>query len=410
VGVGIESLNVYPGRACLPVPLLFEARGLDAKRIGNLMMREKSVNLPCEDPVTNAVNAAKPLIDAMTPNERECIELVVVGTESGIDFGKPISTYVHDRLGLAPSCRSFEIKHACYGGTAALQTAAALIAQGPLPDAKALVIAADATLRPDRHSYWEPSQGAGAVAMTVGRDPAILELDPGANGYHSYEVMDTLRPRADIEAGDSDRSLMSYLECLEHSYRMYATRVAGVDWFQTFDYLVFHTPFAGMVKGAHRRLTGKLTGASPEAIDADFARRVEPSLEFPARQGNTYSAALYVALCSLIVRAAPSEPVRVGMFSYGSGCASEFYSGTLPRGAHARLVALGTAAAIDDRYVLEMDEYELVSDLSIERICGVRDHVFDPAAYGAIYDVCLQGRGLLVLDRISEYHREYRWS
>ena len=47
-------------------------------------------------------------------------------------------------------------------------------------------------------SYVEPSQGAGAVALLVSDRPDILEIDFGANGYYSYEVMDSCRPTAEI--------------------------------------------------------------------------------------------------------------------------------------------------------------------------------------------------------------------
>jgi len=410
VAAGIERINVYAGRAALSVPDLFRARGLDMRRFENLMMRRKSVNLPCEDPVSNAVNAAHPLIDALTAQERSDIELVVVGTESGLDFGKPISTYVHDVLGLPRSCRSFEVKHACYGGTAALHCAAALLAKGANPQAKALVVAADTAGAADRNTYWEPSQGAGAVAMIVGPDPQVLQIDTGASGYHSYEVMDTLRPRPDVEAGDSDLSLLSYLHCLEQSYAMYASRVDGADWFGTFDQLVFHAPFAGMVRGAHRTLSRTLTGAGIDDIEADFTRRVLPSLQYTMQVGNTYSASLYVGLCAMIDQVRPDEPLRAGMFSYGSGCASEFYSGVVPAGAAGRLLDMDVEACLRDRYDLAMAEYEVVSDLAVQRMAGVRDHELSVEPYAPVYEACLQGRGLLVLERISAFHREYRWS
>src|SRR3989442_15303438 len=105
MGVGIEAVNAYAGRASMDVRQLFQARGLDMQRFSNLMMEQKSVNLPCEDAVTNAVNAAKPLIYALSPAERERVELAIVGTESGLDFAKPISTYVHECLGLSRRCR-----------------------------------------------------------------------------------------------------------------------------------------------------------------------------------------------------------------------------------------------------------------------------------------------------------------
>lgn len=410
MAVGIEAINAYVGCASLGVAQLFQARGLDNRRSANLMMERKSVNLPCEDPVTNAVNAARPLVAGLTPAERECVELVVVGTESGLDFGKPISTYIQHYLELGRRCRSFEVKHACYGGTAALQTAAAIVSASPVPTARALVVAADAASAAARDTYWEPSQGAGAVAMLVGRDPQVLRLDAGANGYHSFEVMDTLRPRPDLEAGDSDLSLLSYLECLEHSWRAYRDRVPSADLMTSFDYLVFHTPFAGMVKGAHRKLRTLERPAPPAEIDADFAARVAPCLTYAIQVGNVYSASLYLALCSLIDHVELDRPKRLAMFSYGSGCASEFYSGVVTPEGQRRLARQGIADAIAGRYPLSMPEYELVSDLSLDRMCGVRDHRYEVSRYAKVYDSQVAGRGLLVLDRIENFHRRYRWS
>lgn len=410
MAVGIESINAYVGRASLGVRQLFEARGLEMQRFTNLMMERKSVNLPCEDPVTNAANAAKPLVDALSPEQRSAIELVIVGTESGLDFGKPISTYIHHYLGLDRRCRSFEVKHACYGGTAALQSAVGMISASPVPEAKALVIAADAASVAARDTYWEPSQGAGAVAMVVGRHPTVLDLDPGASGYYSHEVMDTLRPRPDLEAGDSDLSLLSYLECLQRSFEGYAARVDGVDLSTSFSHLVLHTPFAGMVRGAHRTLMRRVKRMAPAAIDADFDARVADCLRYCQQVGNVYSAALYLALCSLLDHARIIGPSRIGMFSYGSGCASEFYSGIVTPDSSAAVTAQGIAAAIADRHPLRMDEYELVSDLSLHRMCGVRDHVYDVTPYEAIYREQFAGRDLLVLDRVENFHRKYRWS
>jgi len=410
MSVGIEALNAYVGRAYLDVATLFRARGLDLNRFDNLMMVEKSVNLPCEDSISNAVNAAVPLIELLRPDERDSIELVVVGTESGVDYAKPISTYVHHYLGLGRNCRSFEVKHACYGGTAALRTAAGILTAGGNPNAKALVIAADSAGTVDRNTYWEPSQGAGAVAMLVGFEPRVLELDPGAAGFYSHEVMDTARPRADFEVGDSDLSLMSYLEGLQNSFTMYRQRVTGVDLMTTFDELVFHSPFAGMVKGAHRTLLRRVAGLADAAIAADFELRLANSLRYCSKVGNTYSAALYFGLCSLIDHLDSPDARRVGLFSYGSGCASEFYSGVLAENARETLAKLEVGRSIAERVPLGMTEYEVVSDLSRDRMGGVPEWTFDAGQYADLYERCLAGRRLLVLDRVSNYHRTYRWS
>ena len=69
--------------------------------------------------------------------------MVVACSESGIDFGKSMSTYIQDYLGLSRNCRMFEIKQACYSGTAGLQMAFNLILSQTCPGAKALVIGTD---------------------------------------------------------------------------------------------------------------------------------------------------------------------------------------------------------------------------------------------------------------------------
>jgi polyketide biosynthesis 3-hydroxy-3-methylglutaryl-CoA synthase-like enzyme PksG len=50
------------------VEKLARHRKLDVKRFTNLLMKEKTVVLPNEDPVTFDVNAAKPLVNAMRPD------------------------------------------------------------------------------------------------------------------------------------------------------------------------------------------------------------------------------------------------------------------------------------------------------------------------------------------------------
>jgi polyketide biosynthesis 3-hydroxy-3-methylglutaryl-CoA synthase-like enzyme PksG len=103
-------------------------------------------------------------------------------------------------------------------------------------------------------------------------------------------------------------------------------------------------------------------------------------------------------------------PKRVGLFSYGSGCASEFFSGVVPEGARAQLARMRIGAAIETRRALPIEEYELVSDMSIERMGGVQEKVFDVAPYRAAYEACMEGEGLLALDRITNFHRKYRWT
>ncbi|HSS00263.1 MAG TPA: hydroxymethylglutaryl-CoA synthase, partial [Kofleriaceae bacterium] len=307
------------------------------------------------------------------------------------------------------TCRLFEVKQACYAGTAALQMAAHyVVAQGG--QARALVVATDTARYAEEQGYAEASQGVGAVAMLVGPDPRILALDLGASGLCSYQVMDTCRPDVDIETGDPDLSLLAYLECLEQSFAHYRARVEDVDLRTSFHALAFHTPFAGMVRGAHRKLMQQVGRASAQETAADFERRVAPSLSYARRIGNVYSASLYIALCSSITNTPASGPYRVGLFSYGSGCSSEFFSGVVGDGARDALARLDIAAHIEGRYQLSLAEYEALLRANAAWRFGTKDGEVDLASCAAIYSSQLEGRHRLVLRGIANYQRMYGWS
>lgn len=412
--VGIEAMNVFAGSAYVNVETLATHRKLEVTRFRNLLMKEKTIALPYEDPITFGVNAARPLIDAMSPEERDRIEMVVACTESAFDFGKSMSTYFHKLLGLNRNCRLFELKNACYSGVAGIQMAVNFVLSQASPGAKALVIATDIArfiklegedaLMQD-WSFFEPSAGAGAVAMIISETPHVFQIDVGANGYYGYEVMDTCRPVPDSEAGDVDLSLLSYLDCFENSFLEYQKRVDGADFARTFAYLAMHTPFGGMVKGAHRDMMRKVVKASPKEIEADFDRRMMPGLVHCQRVGNIMGATTMLALLSTIDHGDFETPQRVGCFSYGSGCCSEFFSGVVTKDAQERVRALGIKEQLDNRYELSMDEYDrlLASNSAVK--FGTRnvelDTAFIPQARSA------QGDGTLFLTEIKEFQRLY---
>jgi len=253
-------------------------------------------------------------------------------------------------------------------------------------------------------SFAEPSNGAGAVAMIVSDTPHVFQLDVGASGYYGYEVMDTCRPVADSEAGDADLSLLSYLDCCEGAFREYAKRVEGVDLAGTFAYLAMHTPFGGMVKGAHRDLMRKVVKANPKEIEADFTRRMMPGLTYCQRLGNVMGATTMLALASTIEHGDFSTPKRIGLFSYGSGCCSEFFSGVVTKEGQERVRAMRIKEHLDKRYELSMDEYEelIVGSKAVK--FGTRNVVLDT---NFLLKARAQGNGAMYLREIKEYQRRY---
>ncbi|AND15932.1 hydroxymethylglutaryl-CoA synthase family protein [Rathayibacter tritici] len=415
--VGIEALNVFGGTAVVDVHELAERRGLASSRAAGLLMDEKAVALPFEDAVTLAACAARPVLDALTRAEVESIRLLITCTESGIDFSKSTASYLHDVLGLSSQCRVFEVKQACYSGTAGLQMAAAFVLSQAAPGTRALVVAtdlsryapvADAAGAAEDWSYAEPSGGAGAVALLVGRDPRVFDLDIGASGLHAAEVMDTCRPAPDTEFGDVDLSLLSYLDCCENAYRDYARSVADVRYDSTFDHLAFHTPFGGMVKGAHRSMMRKFAQASPEFTAADFERRVEPGLAWCRRVGNIMGGTVFLSLASTIANADITTTRRVGCFSYGSGCASEFYSGVVSPESVSTLAAMSISEHLDSRLRLDVADYDDLVDRAEFVRFGTRTARVDHPLLAEVVQASTVPR--LVLRGITDHHREYEWT
>ena len=407
-------MNICSGTAFIGVDELGSHRGADPARVKFLLMREKTVLMPYEDPVTFAVNAAAPLLDRLPADVKDQINLVITCTESGLDFGKSLSTYVHRELGLPSACRLIELKQACYSGVAGLQMAAAGILANVTPGSKALVIATDvARMSPlaGPQGDWVMAElvaGSGAVAMIIGDNPKVFEIDIGATGYYGYEVMDTSRPFSDGGGmADAELSLMSYLDCLDASYANYVSQVENVDLRDSFHYLAFHTPFGGMVRGAHKRLMRSQCGAVPDEINADFQQRLGPGLEYVARVGNILGGSLLLALASTIDNSDIQSPQRIGCFAYGSGCCSEFFSGVVSETSRAALAAQQIRQSIDKRYRLAPEQYCDTLDPRNVLPFGVANGTArtDLAPEAAVPP----GGKRLYLNEIRDYHRHYEW-
>src|SRR5262249_27852251 len=61
---------------------------------------------------------------------------------------------------------------------------------------------------------------------------------------------------------------------------------------------------------------------------ASFTEQVAPSLALCARVGNIYTGSLYLGLTGLLdAQAASLVGDRIGLFSYGTGCTSQLFSG-----------------------------------------------------------------------------------
>ena len=406
--VGIERIGVYPCSLALPMAELCQARGRDLAAIRDTMMiDERSVNPLWEDPVTMAVNAANSIL---TDDDRQRVELLVVASESGVDYEKPLSTWVQRYTGLTPHCRNFEVKHACYGSTAGLQMAAYWLASGFSRDRKALVISTDQS-RTHFGKPWEFVLGAGSAAVLLSSQPRILELELGKNGYWTNEISDLTRPTGKVETGNSETSLVSYLDALEAAFEHFLHCVPeAADYDGYFQRHVYHMPFGGMAWRAHKALLRRSGPVPTKEAWANFERKGLAALRHIRRMGGTYSSSTFIGLLGLIEGTAGLQAGElVSIFSYGSGCCAEFYCGRIGEDARAAADEANLAPRLEARRALNIAEYEAIeSQRAGWADCG--DYEVSLDGPGGWYDHAYRGRHLLTFRGMKEFYRQYEWS
>ncbi len=406
--VGIEKINLYAGRLYLDASDLVKVRGQDPQYVAHeLMCERRSVYPTYEDAVTLAVNAAKKLL---SPQDIKDIELLIVGTESAVDFGKPISTWVHRFCNLSSNCRNFEIKHACYGYTGALKMAASWIATGISPGKKALIINSDVS-RNFLGTPYEATGGGCAVAMLVSANPQILEIELEKAGYWTSEIHDTFRPTSKAEIFKGQTSVYSYLDALEGAYEHYERIVSEVDYDADFKKHIYHAPFPGMAFQAHRMMLRQFGLTEKTAIKSNFQEKVAESLYFAKRIGMAYGGSNFLCLLGLLNTATNLKAGdRISLFAYGSGCQGEFYSSIIGVAATEMVRSLNLDQHLNERRHLSVEEYEVI-ETDREKYIDCRDYKpeRDPLL-NENYKKLYENRGLLVLNCVENYQRNYEWS
>lgn len=344
--VGIESIGLYVPRYYVRLDELARARGTDPQKYLTGLGQEKmGVPPPDEDVVTMGANAA---YDALQGIDPQTIDTLMFATESGIDQSKAAAIYVHHLLGLPSRCKSFEIKQACCGSTAALQMAMAFVAQKP--DRKVLIVASDIA-RYGLGTAGEPTQGAGAIALVISAQPRILALDPNWGSY-TEDVMDFWRPNYLDEAiVDGKYSIKIYLRALAASWEQY--RAESGRAFEDHSRFCYHLPFTRMAEKAHQHLA-KINHAG----SAD-TRQIDASLRYNRQIGNSYTASLYIGLTSLLETSETDlTGHRIGMFSYGSGCMAAYFSGVVMPGYEQAIDRHRGHELLLDREALTIEQYE----------------------------------------------------
>lgn len=366
MNIGIDLISFYTPHYFLDLKVLAKVRGVDPDKFYLGIGQEKmAIPPPDEDIITMAASAAAPILEKVN---RDDVELLLFATESGVDQSKAAAMFVHSLLKLPRRCRGIELKEACYAGTAGLQLAASWVATHP--GKKALVLCSDIA-RYDLKSPGEPTQGAGAAAMLVAADPRVLALDPEC-GLYAEDVWDFWRPNYRDEAFvDGKYSMRVYIAAMEEAWRQYAA--ASGRTFKDFAKFCYHLPFTKMAEKAHVRLAR--TNGLPEPKGEELERQLYESLTYNRITGNTYTASVYEGLNALL-DTCPEDlgGRRVALFSYGSGCMGEFFSGVVQPGYRQHLFSEMHLKLLENRTELTYRQYEDIFQLGVPEDGG--DHTF----------------------------------
>lgn len=347
LAIGIHDLSIATTQYVLTHETLAAQNGTNvAKYHRGIGQRSMSVPAVDEDIVTMAAAAAAPIV---ARHGADRIRTIVFATETSVDQAKAAGIHVHSLLGLPSATRVVELKQACYSGTAALQFAIGLVHRDP--SQQVLVIPSDVS-KYDLGSPGEATQGAAAVAMLVGAEPALVRIEE-TSGMFTADIMDFWRPNYRTTAlVDGHESIAAYLQAVEGVWKDYTER--GGRTLDQFGAFCYHQPFTKMAHKAHRHL---LNHCGYDADEAEIVRAVGHTTTYNAVIGNSYTASMYLGLASLLDDADDLTDRAIGFLSYGSGSVAEFFAGTVVPGYRSQLRSEAHREAIDRRQDIDYARY-----------------------------------------------------
>ena len=348
--IGIDKIGFATSQYVLKLQDLAEARGIDPEKLSKgLLLKELSIAPLTEDIVTLAASASDSIL---TEQERAEIDMVIVATESGIDHSKAAAVFVHGLLGIQPFARSFEIKEACYGATAALHYAKLHVENSP--KSKVLVIASDIA-KYGIETSGEPTQGAGSVAMLITQNPRIMAFN-NDNVAQTRDIMDFWRPNySTTPYVNGVYSTQQYLDSLKTTWLEYQKRYQLT--LDDFAAVCFHLPYPKLaLKGLKKIMDKSLPQEKKDLLQKHF----DQSILYSQKVGNIYTGSLFLGLLSLLENTDSLKAGdKIALYSYGSGAVAEFFSGELVEGYEAYLDK-DRLNKLNQRTALSVADYEKV--------------------------------------------------
>lgn len=311
-----------------------------------LWQKSMSVVGPANDVITLAYNA---VMDFITDDLREKIDLVLFATESEFDCSKSLACELHHLLKINKKCCCLDVKHACFGGTGALMLAKSYIKANS--NSKVLVVMSDIAWY-GFGTVGENTNGCGAIALLISNNAKIALFNDDNVHFTDYKN-DFFRPIwTPTPICEGHYSIKCYLTMFKEvisAYKDIHLSLANNDFSDNFDYLISHMPFPKMLDKCV-----KIAGFCNKQDDENAVIKHYCSLV-----GNMYTGSLYAGLLSLIENCDDNLSCKkVLMFSYGSGAQCEMYSLNIVDGYKSKLLnKIKHNVLLNNRIKIDYNEY-----------------------------------------------------
>lgn len=365
-----------------------------------------------------------------------------VGTETIIDKSKSVKSVLMQLFephGVT-DIEGIDTTNACYGGTAALLNAISWIESSAWDGRYAIVVAGDIAVYAEGSA--RPTGGAGAIAMLIGPN-APLVFDRGMRATYMKHAYDFYKPdlTSEYPTVDGKLSIQCYINALDTCYQLYRKKASKTVNLNSFNYILFHTPFCKLVQKSVARLALNDFLSAPEEkisslypgldnfrgiklsetyFDKDiekafltysktiFDEKTHPSLLLANQIGNMYTPSLYGGLISLLITQ-PIENVagsKICLFSYGSGLASTMYSVTVSKDCNDNS-ALNKLMSNLSHVKGLLEQRKKISPEKFTAILALREKNCHKAPYEPVGNVEDLFPGTYYLTKIDDKHRRF---
>jgi hydroxymethylglutaryl-CoA synthase len=396
---GIHDIAFKAPSLYLPIEDLAIARDIDpAKLIHGLGLKKMSVCDVDEDIITLAASSVIQLLDQNPDLKLTDIGRIYVGTESSIDGSKPIGTYVHglvqqyfdskgkDTTGIN-HIDVVDMTFACIGAVDAMHNSLYYLYANP--DKVAIVVAADIA-NYDLDSPGEYTQGAGAVAVLLSKNPSLMSISDkwGVSVKNEHDFFKPIRYQKVngeiLEIHDEKPIFDGQL-----SNTVYQNRITEAwehfrsdELIEKYDQLIFHLPYA---YHGRRIITPLLqqeleTEGTFDAICAE--NDIDPKDEQVSRlfsktpyyknwvkatiaegdklssdMGNLYTASIFLSLVSYCLSDTVQTDKELLFFAYGSGSKAKVFTGKVQPQYKEKSSCWDIARHLEGRVKITFDEY-----------------------------------------------------